>query len=297
MIDSTVLRDGEYYYRLTTDEKVIGSCTRDIVLERSKDLRAVDLPGTGPRNWELVDDCIRTGLGTDWVEGPTAFKSNDGSKFYVFMDETPRRGYIPFVTESLANPNWSIPADYQLPAKPRHGTVLPVSKAELERLRQGPPPVRANKKDVVADYDLAGGSGPAVADMSGNGRTATIRGDVTRSPAGLVFSGKNGHLQLPDNLTTGLDQITVSAQVWIDPAQQAPHSLWNLGTNNAEDTLKALPRGNWHTVTYTLSNSTAHPFDNNVEFGRHFHGKVRRLTVWNRALTAQEIRAVQNGQR
>ncbi|MGW6929177.1 immunoglobulin-like domain-containing protein [Lentzea sp. NPDC054927] len=296
VIDSTVLKDGEHYYRVTTDEKLIGACERDIVLERSKDLRAVDLPGSGPRNWELVDDCVRTGLGTDWVEGPTAFKSNDGSKFYVFVDETPRRGYVPFVTDSLANPKWTIPADYQLPAKPRHGTVLPVSKAELERLRQGPPPARANKKGVLADYDLSGGSGPVVADQSGNGRAATIRGDVTRSEDGLVFGGKAGHLDLPDNLMTGLDHLTVSAQVWVGDASRGP------------------ARGNWHTITCTLSNGSARLFDNSVEFARlegvamkpdeltgiaamnsaapHFQGKMRRLTVWNRVLAGQEIRAL-----
>lgn len=308
VIDSTVLKEGEYYYRFTTDEKVIGSCTRDIVLERSKDLRAVDLPGTAPRNWELVDDCIRTGLGTDWVEGPTAFKSNDGSKFYVFLDETPRRGYLPFVTDSLENPNWSIPADYRLPAKPRHGTVLPVSKAELERLRQGPPPPRATKKGVLADYDLTGGTGSAVADRSGNGRTATIRGDVGRSPSGLVFGGTDGLLELPDNLTTGLDGLTVSAQVWIDSAQAAPYSLWELGNLHVGSD-HAVPRGSWHTITYTLSKGTARLFDNGVEFakfdgvtlkpgevpnsaGRQLKGKMRKLTVWNRALSTKEIAAL-----
>ncbi|WP_330275944.1 1,4-beta-xylanase [Lentzea sp. NBC_00516] len=319
VIDSTVLRDGEYYYRLTTDEKVIGSCQRDIVLERSKDLRAVDLPGAGPRNWELVDDCVRTGLGTDWVEGPTAFKSNDGKKFYVFLDETPRRGYIPFVTDSLANPNWSIPADYQLPAKPRHGTVLPVSKAELERLRQGPPPARADKNGVIADYDLTGGGGQVVADLSGNGRKATIQGDVTRSSAGLVFGGADGHLLLPDDLTAGLDGITVSAQVRVDSAQQDQYSLWDIGDVEIGGT-RALRQGNWHTITYTLSNGVARMFDDAVEFarldgvttkprelwggsttpnsaGRHLKGKMRRLTVWNRALAPPEIAAVQRGQR
>ncbi len=297
VIDSTVLKEGDYYYRLTTDEKVIGSCERDIVLERSKDLRAVDLPGSEPRNWELVDDCVRTRLGTDWVEGPTAFKSNDGSKFYVFMDETPNRGYLPFVTDSLENPNWQIPADYQLPAKPRHGTVLPVTKAELDRLRQGPPPVSANKKGVVADFDLIGGSGPEVKDVSGNGRVATIHGDATRSRDGLVFGGTDGYLHLPDNLLTGLDEVTVSAQVWVDPGQQASYFLWNLGngTDNAgdgylfatgdptvraaiapgkgwteqnADSKSALTRGTWHTLTYTLSNGTARLFDDGVEFAR-----------------------------
>jgi hypothetical protein len=135
VIDSTVVRDGDYYYRFTTDDKVVGSCTRDIVLERSRSLTAVDLPDTEPRNWQLVDDCIRTGVGTDWVEGPTAFKSNTDDTWYVFMDETPRRGYVPFTTPSLENPEWSIPAEYELPSRPRHGTVLPVTKAELDRVR------------------------------------------------------------------------------------------------------------------------------------------------------------------
>ncbi|MCX5358277.1 response regulator [Streptomyces sp. NBC_00124] len=33
VIDSTVARDGGWYYRVTTDDKVVGSCARDIVLE------------------------------------------------------------------------------------------------------------------------------------------------------------------------------------------------------------------------------------------------------------------------
>jgi hypothetical protein len=165
-----------------------------------------------------------------------------------------------------------------------------VSKAELERLRQGPPPPRADKKGVLADYDLIGGSGPVVADLSGNGRAATIHGDVTRSPAGLVFGGKDGRLDLPDALSTGLSQLTVSAQV-------------------------SSPGGNWHTVTGTLSNGSARLFDDAVEFARvdgvtgkvedllavlttksagaRVPGKMRRLTVWNRVLTPQEVLTLQ----
>lgn len=293
VIDSTVIKDGDYYYRLTTDEKVIGSCTRDIVLERSKNLRAVDLPTTNPRNWELVDDCIRTPLGTDWVEGPTVFKSNDGTKFYAFMDETPRRGYIPFVTDSLSNPNWQIPAEYSLPRAPRHGTVLPVTKAELDRLRQGPPPVTANKKGVIADYDLTGGASTTVTDSSGNGRNAVLHGDVTRSSNGLTFGGTDGYVNLPNNLMTGLSEISVSTRVWVDPGQQTPYFLFNLGnsTNGAgdgylfatgdsyraaiaagnwsteqnADSKRNLARGTWHTLTYTLAGGTARLYDNGIQ--------------------------------
>jgi hypothetical protein len=134
-IDATVVRDGDYYYRFSTDDGVVGSCTADIVLERSKSLTAVDLPGTTPRNWRLVDDCIRTNFGLGWLEGPTAFKSNNEDRWYVFMDESSGRGYIPFTTRKLDNPGWSIPDNYDLPARSRHGTVLPVTKAELNRIR------------------------------------------------------------------------------------------------------------------------------------------------------------------
>ena len=139
-IDATVVRDGDYYYRFRTDDGVVGSCTSDIVLERSKSLTAVDLPDTRPRNWQLVDDCIRTDFGLGWLEGPTAFKSNTEDRWYVFMDESSGRGYIPFTTRELANPSWSIPDNYDLPARSRHGTVLPVTKAELNGVRAAFPP-------------------------------------------------------------------------------------------------------------------------------------------------------------
>jgi hypothetical protein len=134
VIDATVIRHGDTYYRFTTDDKLIGSCDRDIVQERSTSLTAVDLPGTKPRNWQLVSDCIRTKAGTDWVEGPTVFKSNTEDKWYLFADETPKRGYLPFETTDLAGGKWRMPTDYALPANPRHGTVLPITQAEYDRL-------------------------------------------------------------------------------------------------------------------------------------------------------------------
>ncbi|NNN31915.1 glycoside hydrolase family 43 protein [Streptomyces sp. S3(2020)] len=139
VIDATVAKDGDWYYRVTTDDKVVGSCARDVVLERSRTLTAVDTPGTTLRKWELVDDCVRTGVGTNWVEGPTVFKDNTGDGWWVFMDEASGRGYLPFHTDSLAEPTWSLPSDYALPSRPRHGTVLPVTAEELARVRAAYP--------------------------------------------------------------------------------------------------------------------------------------------------------------
>ena len=62
------------------------------------------------------------------------FKSNTEDKWYLFVDETPKRGYLPFETTDLAGGKWKMSTDYALPASPRHGTVLPVTQAEYDAL-------------------------------------------------------------------------------------------------------------------------------------------------------------------
>jgi hypothetical protein len=134
VIDSTVIKEGDTYYRFTKDEGQVSGCL-DIMQEKSGDLLAVDMPATNPRNWTLMANCIGKKAGTGGVEGPTIFKSNTEEKYYLFVDEFGGRGYIPLESTSLENPNWKLSSNYELPRAPRHGTVLPVTKTELERLR------------------------------------------------------------------------------------------------------------------------------------------------------------------
>jgi hypothetical protein len=42
---------------------------------------------------------------------------------------------VPFQTTDLASGQWQPVASYDLPSSPRHGTVLPVTSAELARVR------------------------------------------------------------------------------------------------------------------------------------------------------------------
>lgn len=127
-IDSTVLKEGDLFYRFTKDEGGVTGCT-DIIQESSPDLLA-QLNG-----WEIVASCIGRDAGAQAVEGPTAFKSNpddvNGEKFYLFVDEYGGRGYIPLETADIANPDWTLSSSYNLPGAPRHGTVLPVTAAQL----------------------------------------------------------------------------------------------------------------------------------------------------------------------
>jgi hypothetical protein len=134
VIDSTVIREGDTYYRFTKDERNNTSstpCSKFILAEKSTELRALE--------WEFVADCIGKGdadsPGISRGEGPTVFKSNTEDKWYLFIDEFGGRGYVPFETTDLASGSWTMSPDYDLPARPRHGTVLPVTRAELDRVR------------------------------------------------------------------------------------------------------------------------------------------------------------------
>jgi beta-xylosidase len=305
-IDSTVLKDGATYHRFTKDEGGVTGCS-DIIQEKSNDLLAVDdasQPGWDIHNpaWKIEDSCIGKKAGTKAVEGPTAFKANagdtSGSKYYLFTDEYGGRGYIPLGTDNIDAPNWQVPASYKLPGSPRHGTVIPVTADELKRLRNDPPPVKANADGEVVHYKLDDTSGTTVKDSSGNGYDGTVSGDTSWSDNSLNLGGTNGHVKLPDNIMTGLNQITVSTKVWIDPNQATPYFIWGLGNTDSggagsgylftsgndkyrtsiatgnwttEQTATddaAAPRGAWKTMTYTLKDGTATIYLDGIKVGQ-----------------------------
>jgi hypothetical protein len=128
VIDSTVVKHGGTYYRFTKDERNNTSstpCSKFILAEKSTTL-------LNP-SWSFVADCIGKGS-ISQGEGPTIFKSNTEEKWYLFIDEFGGRGYIPFESTDLESGVWTMSTGYSLPSRPRHGTVLPVTQAEYDRL-------------------------------------------------------------------------------------------------------------------------------------------------------------------
>ncbi|GAA1275686.1 hypothetical protein GCM10009634_18560 [Saccharothrix xinjiangensis] len=133
VIDSTVIKHGAEYYRFTKDERNNTSstpCSKFILAEKSTQLRDT--------SYDFVADCIGKGS-INQGEGPTVFKSNTEDRWYLFIDEFGGRGYVPFETTDLASGQWQLATGYELPSRPRHGTVLPVTKAELDRVRAAYP--------------------------------------------------------------------------------------------------------------------------------------------------------------
>jgi hypothetical protein len=128
VIDSTVIRNGGSYYRFTKDERNRTSsspCSAFIIEEKSATVRSLD--------YEFVAECIGAGTVTAG-EGPLVFKSNTENTWYLFIDEYGGRGYTPFETTDLDSGRWTPSTGYRLPGRPRHGSVLPISQAEYDRL-------------------------------------------------------------------------------------------------------------------------------------------------------------------
>jgi beta-xylosidase len=299
VIDSTLIEHDGTYYRFTKDERgADGSnpCGKFIIEEKATDI--LDL------SWDFVADCVGQGNpGVSRGEGPTVFKSNTEDKWYLFIDEFGGRGYVPFETTDLDSGRWTMSADYQLPSSPRHGTVLPVTQAELDRLTGGPvPPVQADRDGLVAHWPLDARSGTVARDRTGHGYSGTLSGDVTWENGALSFGGNNGHVDLPDNLLAGADAVTVAADVYVDSDQATPYFLYGFGNtgptgagngylfstggtasagfraaiatgnwSTEQQTVSpgGLRRGQWHNVVYTVGDGQSVLYLDGTEIARN----------------------------
>jgi beta-xylosidase len=291
VIDSTVIEHNGTYYRYTKDERNNTSttpCSKFITAEKSTDL-------LNPK-YDFVAECIgkatATSPGLSAGEGPTGFKSNTENKWYLFIDEFGGRGYVPFETTDLASGKWTMSTGAKLPASPRHGTVLPVTQAELNRITAPPAPVKADGKGLVAHWPLNGSAD----DATGHGYDGVTAGKTTWSDGALSLQG--GHVQLPNNMLTGAPAATVSADVLVDPAQQTPYFLYGFGntgkdgvgngylfstgdtyrgaiatgnwsTEQGVNTNRPLPRGVWKNVTLTVGDGVEVLYLDGVEVGRN----------------------------
>lgn len=129
VIDTTMIKNNGNIYRFTKDERNRSTATPDgktIFMER----------GAGILDAESFK-ILATGIGAGTIsagEGPTIFKSNTEEKWYLFIDEFGGRGYVPFETTDLDSGKWVPSGDYTMPTDPRHGSVIPVTAAEMAAL-------------------------------------------------------------------------------------------------------------------------------------------------------------------
>ncbi|GAA1849329.1 alpha-L-arabinofuranosidase C-terminal domain-containing protein [Myceligenerans crystallogenes] len=137
MIDSTVAEEDGVFHRFTKDEADF-----TVRQESSADLRRTQGVTEGD-GWNLVAERVGAGQPNPWGgtfqqgEGATVFPSLTDERWYMMIDQPSYhggQGYLLFESDSLASGEWRSNLDAELPASPRHGSVIPVTEAERQAL-------------------------------------------------------------------------------------------------------------------------------------------------------------------
>ncbi|MGG1556063.1 glycoside hydrolase family 43 protein [Paenibacillus ferrarius] len=125
VIDTSIIRAGERYYRFSKDET-----TKCILLEQGDSLAASSFA-------DIVSADLDHLLG---VEGPAVFKFNDRDEWCLLVDQfMTNQGYLPMVTDDLASGRFRVLSkeEYAMGAtKKRHGSVLNLTAAEYAALKK-----------------------------------------------------------------------------------------------------------------------------------------------------------------
>nr|BFF10137.1 family 43 glycosylhydrolase [Microbacterium flavescens] len=216
MIDSTVAKVDGVYHRFTKDE-----ANMTIRHEKSTNLLATysgSLPGaTGAADqWTLVKAQVGTGLpngeGRNFTsgEGANIIQANEGDvnglDWFLFIDQPSYHGgpnhYIPFGTDNLNDGNAWVPLGSKLRTglpqnadggKPRHGTVIPVTRAEYQRVLEAYAPDIAVATVGAMDVTTKAGLAPVLPQaqltkVDGSQQTVDVQWDAV-DPADYATPG------------------------------------------------------------------------------------------------------------
>ncbi len=124
VIDTTIVREGDAYYRFTKDE-----VHKAITMETGPHLSGpwTDLPGynlgklvgyEGPQIYQL--EAARPGKPATWG--------------LIFDHYREGRGYVPWTTTNLASGDFQAAEGFKFPFKFRHGSVLPLTATEFKAI-------------------------------------------------------------------------------------------------------------------------------------------------------------------
>ena len=125
IIDTSIVRDGGYYYRFSKDE--VG---KTITVQRAKELLSHDF------------ETLHCAALADFagLEGPEIFRLGDTGKWCLIVDRfMGNHGYLPLVANDLAAANFRVLDESEFDfgkRKKRHGGVIRISDAEYKRVKE-----------------------------------------------------------------------------------------------------------------------------------------------------------------
>ncbi|HIU76035.1 MAG TPA: glycoside hydrolase family 43 protein [Candidatus Pelethocola excrementipullorum] len=121
VIDTTIVKSGDYYYRFTKDED-----SARIIYERGKSLKGefVEIPNTPLANMK-------------GLEGPECYPFQDGRWCLVCDQFAAKKGYLPIIINDLETGAMEFlkESDYNLgQTRKRHGGIIEISEDEYQQL-------------------------------------------------------------------------------------------------------------------------------------------------------------------
>lgn len=150
VIDTTIIEADGMYYRFTKDET---SGRKYIFMEKCDSLSG-DFEEVA--TYTLNGNSYKTVQG---VEGATIFKVNGVNQWYLYFDDFGGKGYYPFVTDDLSvgefteqSSGISFHDSEGHKTHMRHGSVLPITLAEYNKLKSEH--VGVGKKEAVFSLDF-----------------------------------------------------------------------------------------------------------------------------------------------
>ncbi|WP_433583425.1 immunoglobulin-like domain-containing protein [Paenibacillus amylolyticus] len=225
IIDTTMIEHEGKVYRFTKDEQNNGA---------SAPFGKMIFQEVGDSILDPTFKMINQGVGNiKWVEGPTIFKSNTDEKWYLFVDEFGGRGYVPFETTNLASGVWTLSSNYNLPASPRHGTVIPITQSEYDALNGTNVPVSGISLDKTTLSIVEGQSGQLTATVAPANATkkavtwsSSNTAVATVSATGQVTAVAPGTARITVTTVDGglSSSATVTVTPLVDGTPQAPGS-------------------------------------------------------------------------
>lgn len=238
-IDASIYKQGDTYYRLIKDEKILS-----VSLSSTKVLLDYSTPVLGSK-YNYIQNTELEGYKGGY-EGPTMFKFLNENKWCVLVDEYTgsRRGYIPFISNdiSAANSLHLMPDNtYLMPTGAKHGTVIPITQTEYDNLTNKwgiKSPVENVSQDPVLHYDFNETPvASSITDVSGNNRNgklfgkASIVNDATKGNV-LYLDGSSGtYLEFPKGFFDGRSKTTISMDLKPE-SDEVNHFTFTIGLNN-----------------------------------------------------------------
>ncbi len=249
VIDTTIIEEDGVFYRFSKDET-----NKNVILERSDALYG---------EFTSVDN-----FSIPQCEGPTCFKFNSEDKWCLLVDFYGGDGYAAYTSDDIASGVFTRDDSYNSPYTFRHGTVIPITMEEYNRIKETYDPdvifdddaepgainIPAQAQDEpVIWYDFEDIDNGIIPDRSGLGNTGALHSGgeycADNAKIGATLSlDTSGHIILPDNITQNLEDFTIS--MWINVTERGA-GIHNKRLLDLGGSIAYIPQGN-NTFGYSM---------------------------------------------